>query len=215
VRDEPGPFPGEPPDRPRWADDLPGALRARLLDQRVVVVAGPLDDALANRAAAELMTLDATGDGPIELRLDSSGGDLDPVFVLIDTIEVVGVPVQVTCLGRVEGPVVGVVAVADHRRAAPHTRFRLCEPDVSLAGSPSRLEAWAEHHRRRVARFGELLAGATGRPRAEVAADLSSGRYLDAEQALDYGLIDEIWPQGADIRRLPGPGRTLGYRSPR
>jgi ATP-dependent Clp protease protease subunit len=178
----------------------------------VVVVSGLLDDAVANRAAAELMTLDATGDDPIGLRLDSAGGDLDPAFVLIDTVAVVGVPVHVTCLGRVEGSAIGVLAVAARRRAAPHTRFRMCEPDVSVAGSPSRLETWAEHHRRRLARFSELIAGATGRPPAQVAADLSSGRHLDADQALDYGLIDEVWSRGAEIRRLPGPGPGFGYR---
>jgi ATP-dependent Clp protease protease subunit len=178
----------------------------------VVVVSGPLDDGVANRAAAELMTLDATGDDPIEVRLDSSGGDLDPAFVLIDTVCIVGVPVQVTCLGRVEGSAIGVLAVAARRRAAPHTRFRLCEPDVSVVGSPSRLETYAEHHRRRLERFSELIAGATGRPPAQVAIDLSSGRHLDADQALEYGLIDEIWSQGAEIRHLPGPGPGFGYR---
>lgn len=179
-------------------DWMPDTLRARLLDQRVVVVSGPLGHPVANRAAAELMTLDATGDGPIELRLDSTGGDLDPALVLIDTIGVVGVAVRVTCLGRVEGSATGVVAVATHRRAGTHTRFRLCEPEVSsLSGSPARLEAWAAEHQRRLRRFSELLAVATGRPPAEVAADLSSGRYLDADQALEYGLIDEIWSPGA------------------
>jgi ATP-dependent Clp protease protease subunit len=181
-------------------DWMPEALRARLLDQRVVVLSGPLDHEVANRAAAELMTLDATGDGPIELRLDSTGGDLDPALVLIDTIGVLGVPVRVTCLGRVEGSATGVVAVATHRRAGTHTRFHLCEPEVSMAGSSARLEEWAAHHQRRFERFSELLAVATGRPPAQVAADLSSGRYMDAGEALDYGLIDEIW--------APGPYRT-------
>ena len=179
------------------SDWIPDSLRARLLDQRVVVVSGPLDDSVANRAAAELMTLDATGDGPIELRLDSTGGDLDPALMLIDTIGVIGVAIRVTGLGRVEGSAIGVVAVATHRRAGTHTRFHLCEPEVSLAGSPARLEAWAAHHRRRMERFSELLALSTGRPPAQVAFDLSSGRYMDADQALDYGLIDEIWSPGA------------------
>jgi ATP-dependent protease ClpP protease subunit len=88
----------------------------------------------------------------------------------------------------------------------------MCEPDVSVAGSPSRLQTWAEHHRRRLERFAEVIAGATRRPPALVAADLSSGRHLDAEQALAYGLIDEIWAPGAEIRRLPGPGPGFGYR---
>lgn len=177
-------------------DWMPDSLRARLLEQRVVVVSGSLDHELANRAAAELMTLDATGDGPIELRLDSTGGDLDPALVLIDTIGVLGVAVRVTCLGRVEGSATGVVAVAPRRRAGTHTRFRLCEPEVRLVGSAARLEEWAADHRRRLDQFAQLLATATGRHPAWVTADLSSGRYLDAGEALDYGLIDEIWAPG-------------------
>lgn len=186
-----------------------GWLQPRLLERRVVVVFGPLDDAAANRACAELMTLDATGDDPIELRLNSTGGDLDPAFVLIDAIDIVGVPVQATCMGCVEGSALGVLAVTERRRAAPHTRFRLCEPEVSHQGDPHQLEAWAAQHRRRMQRFCEVLALSTGRGSERVANDLSSGRYLDAPQALDYGLIDEIWQQEAQIRRLPaGPRRS-------
>jgi ATP-dependent protease ClpP protease subunit len=88
----------------------------------------------------------------------------------------------------------------------------MSEPDVSVAGSPSRLETWAEHHRRRLERFSELIAGATRQTPEQVASDLCSGRHLDADQALAYGLIDEIWAHGAEIRRLPGPGPGFGYR---
>ena len=72
----------EPHDRSRHS----GWLQKQLFERRIVLVTGRLDDAAANEAAAALMTLDATGEEPIELHLDSPGGTLEAAFVLIDML---------------------------------------------------------------------------------------------------------------------------------
>ena len=74
----------------RSPEDL---LRAQLFERRIVFLRGALDDALAGDVAAQLMTLDASGDDPVQLHVDSPGGPLEPAFVLIDTIGLLGVPV--------------------------------------------------------------------------------------------------------------------------
>jgi ATP-dependent Clp protease protease subunit len=170
----------------------PDWLREKLFERRIVLVTGRLDDAVAARAAAELMGLAAAGDGPIELQVDSPAGTLEAAFVLIDTLELLRAPVHAHCRGTAGGPGVGVVAVVGDRSAAPHARFRLVQPRVQLVGTPEQVAAQTRAHRDLLVRFQARLARATGRSVDEIADDMRGGRYLDARQALDYGLIDRI-----------------------
>jgi ATP-dependent Clp protease, protease subunit len=188
------------------------SLEAQLLDQRVVRLWGPLDDMTVARACAEMMALDATGDAAVQLYVGSSGGPLHSAMSLIDTMDLLGVPVHVTCLGRAEGAAVGVVAAGARRVAAPHAQFHLTEPEVSVSGNASQLTAWAEQHRIELERFVKRLAQASGRPAEHVEADLAIGRWLSAEEALGYGLVDEIWGRGRDPSGRPGgPARPFGF----
>ena len=168
-------------------------LRTQLFERRIVFLRGPLDDAVASDVAAQLMTLDASGDEPVQLHVDSPGGPLEPAFVLIDTIGLLGVAVHAVCVGRAEGAAVGVLVAGEVRRAAPHARFRLCQPDESVQGVASELESWIAHKQRMLDEFHRHLAAATGRPLEQVEADTAAGRFLDAEEAVAYGLVHEAW----------------------
>lgn len=174
----------------RSPEDL---LRAQLFDRRIVFLRGPLDDAAAGDVATQLMTLDASGDDPVQLHVDSPGGSLEAGFVLIDTLGLLGVSVQALCVGRAEGTAVGVFAAAEHRRAAPHARFRLCQPDERVGGVASELASWVAHRQRMLDDFHRHLSTATGRPFEQVEADTGIGRYLTADEALAYGLVHEVW----------------------
>ena len=90
-------------------------LQEQLFERRIVLVTGRLDDDAAARAAAALLTLDACGNRPIELHLDSPGGALGAAFVLVDTADTLRSELRVLCRGQVVGPAIAVVAVADHR----------------------------------------------------------------------------------------------------
>jgi len=198
---------------PPSGEDPAESLRARLLGQRVIFVSGPLDHAVANRAAMEIMTLDASGDDPIHLQIDSNGGLVEAAVALMDVIELAGVPVRVTALGSVGGPAVGVVAVGHHRMATPHTRFRLNEPEGAFAGHARDVEQWAEHRRAQWRAFCERVAGAIGRSAASVVEDFRVGRFLGAEEAVGYGLLDELCRPEARFYRLPG--RPMGFGATR
>ncbi len=111
--------------------------------------------------------------------------------MLIDTIDLLGVRVRVRCV-RAEDAAVGIVAVAPHRAATPHARFRLGLPDIAFTGGATDVERNAREHQRVVDVFVNRLAGATGRPFERVEADIERGTWLDADEALAYGIIDEI-----------------------
>jgi ATP-dependent Clp protease protease subunit len=191
---------------------LPELVRARLFDQRTVSLRGALDDELAGLVCAQLMTLDALGDESITLFVDSGQGTLSSAFSVMDTIELLGVPVDATCLGRADGPAVGVIAVAARRRASRHARFHLSAPQTAVAGTAGDLERWVSHHQQQLDNYVTRLSEATHRPIEHLEADLYAGRYLSAEDAVAYGLIDEIWePKRSES---PPPRPPLGFRPP-
>ena len=204
----PQPPPGE--SAAQREGDWSAAVRGRLFDHRTILIRGVLDDDAATRAAAELMTLDATGDSRITVHLDAAGGTLEAAFAVMDVIDLLGVPVHVLCVGRAEGSAVGVLAVSSRRASTPHARIRLSDPEATMSGSASDLARWAEHHIEQLRRFHQRVAQAVRRPIADVAADFASGRYLSPPDAVAYGLIDEIaTPRGAVF---PLPGRTVGFQ---
>ena len=182
------------PDEPSSRRRLSAWLQEKLFERRIVLVTGRLDDHLAAEAAAAVMTLDALGAEPIDLHLDSPGGMLEAAFVLIDTLDRLHATLRIHCRGQVGGPAIGVAAAADHRSAAAHTRFRLFQPTAHFSGTPDQIAAHSRQQQELLWRLHARLAQRTGRPAEEVAEDMRRGRDLDATEALDYGLIDEISP---------------------
>jgi ATP-dependent Clp protease, protease subunit len=175
-------------------------LAERLLDQRVVAVAGELDDETVNRTVAALALLDATGDEPVHLRLSGVSADLDTALPLLDALDLMGAPVHATALGTLTGPAVALLAVADHRVAGSHAVLHLREPTNGRGLHGREVEAWAAEHARQLRRLQERLAEACGRPVEEIAADMAAGRLLSAQEAQEYGLVDATEPV-----RHPGP----------
>jgi ATP-dependent Clp protease protease subunit len=192
-------------------DEMAARLQQALLERGTVMLRGPLDDEAVSRVAAQLLWLGRRDERRVELHLDSPGGPLSAAFTLIDTIDALGVPVRARCLGRVEGAAVGVVVACDHRTASRHTRFRLSEPPVELSGRVADLEQAAVLSQREVADFAARIGAATGRPAEHVEAELAAGRYLDAEEALAYGLIHEISSPGAGRARRPPGAAPMGF----
>ena len=133
-------------------------LADRLLHRRIVMIAGSLDHALATRAAAQLMVLDADSRQVVELHLSCPDGDVDAALMLADTLDLMRAPVTVTARGTVGGPVVAVLAAADRRLAHPHCLVVLREPRGTAAGRADELAIAADQHARRVRDLCERLA---------------------------------------------------------
>jgi ATP-dependent Clp protease protease subunit len=167
-------------------------LQEQLFERRIVLITGRLDDDAAARAAAALLTLDANGNQPIEIHLDSPGGALGAAFVLVDTAATLRSDVRVLCRGQVGGPAIAVVSAADHCAATPHTRFHLAQPTTRFTGTPEEIAAQSRLQQELLWKLYGYLSRRTGRPAEEIAEEMRRGRYLDAREALDYGLIDEI-----------------------
>ena len=122
----------------------------------------------------------------------------------MDVIELMGVPVRALCLGQVGGGAVGVVAVCSHRTALPSTRFSWCEPTTQLESHVRNVAQWAERRADERRRFCERVGAAAGQAVGTVEEDLERGRFLSAEEAVAYGILDDVSRSDAAIRSLPG-----------
>jgi ATP-dependent Clp protease protease subunit len=195
--------PGEPaqpptpvPILPSWEEPAPfhgdRELTERLLRQRVIILGGRLDDAAANRVTAQLVLIGTDDDRPIELHLSCAEADLDPSLALAGAVDLVRAPVHAIARGTLRGAAIAVLCAAQRRVAHRHTTFVLSAPRFSGEGTAPELAVLAEQHERQVAQLHELIAGATGRAVADVAADIETGRVLGAEEALQYGLVSRL-----------------------
>src|SRR5919199_6691145 len=124
---------------------LPAWLQANLFERRQVFLTGHLDSKLATGLTAQLMTLDALGAEPITVYLDSPDGTLEATFTLVDTLKLLRSEVRAHCLGRLGGPSVAVLAIADRRSASPNARFRLAQPRLEATGTADHLSAQSHH----------------------------------------------------------------------
>jgi len=169
-----------------------GELRSVLLDQRVVLVSGELDAARSSELAATLMTLDAIGDGHVELRLQSCHGPIAVSLAVLDVLDVLGVPVRATALGTIEGGPVGVFASCERRRIARNATLCLREPDVEVAGTAGDLERALAAQATQRAAFLEAIARRVGRAFAEVEAEWGRSARLEAIDAVTLGYADGV-----------------------
>ena len=217
MADRPEPFAWPPgaglTGEGRGPEALSDVVSRRLLAQRVVLMSSPLDDFSVTRVAAELMTLDADGDDAVTLRVDCGEAALAPALTLMDVIELMGVPVRALCLGQVGGGAVGVVAVCSHRSALPSTRFSLSEPATQLQSHVRNVAQWAELRGAERSRFCSRIGAAAGQHPATVERDLERGRFFSADEAVEYGILDEVARPDAPVRQLPGTGPPpMGFR---
>ncbi len=196
------PRPGAPersvpqPILPSWYEPtsitLERELADRLLAERVILIGGRLDDALANHVASQLLLLNAQSKDPVTLHLSSTDSDLEAALSVAAAIDLIIAPVHVLARGTVRGPAIAVLAAAEQREAHRHTTFVLSAPRFTAEGRVNELATLSEQHDHQSARLRDLIAQATNRPADEIATDLETGRVLTAEDAQTYGLITHI-----------------------
>jgi ATP-dependent Clp protease, protease subunit len=190
----PAPDPGPVPPTRIWLDPdrgLPDPLAERLLKQRVVLVSGVLDDAAATRLSAQLLTLDAEGDGPIRLELQNLKAELPAALMLMGILDVVRAEIQALAGGETGGPALGVLASCPRRLAYPNALFTLSEPKLRFAGTATEVSTHEQQAERMVDSLFYRLAEATGHDAEEIREDARRGRVLTVAEAIGYGLIHD------------------------
>ena len=203
---EPPAYPAVPPSRV-WTDqgDWPGGLYQRLLERRIVMASGLLDGQGASVLSAQLLTLDADGDGPVRLELQGLDAELPAALTVMGVLDVLRVPVTGYVAGQIGGPALGVLAACGQRLAYPSAVLALTEPTLSAGGTATQVRSQEEQIETMVDTLYIRLAEVTGREVDEIRADARQGRFLTVPEAVAYGLLDgQAGPGGQGDRGRRG-----------
>jgi ATP-dependent Clp protease, protease subunit len=188
------PFPASPDPGRVWLDPpagLPDTLYERLLERRIVLAAGVLDETAATRLSAQLLTLDAEGDGPVRLELQNLQAELPAALTLMGVLDVVRAEVQVFASGETGGSALGVLASCPRRLAYPNASFTLSEPQLRFGGTVTAVTAREQQAKRMTDSLFYRIAEAAGRDAEDVREDARRGRVLSVAEAIGYGLIHD------------------------
>lgn len=168
---------------------------SRLLSERIVFVGTPIDDGVANVVIAQLLHLAAASPTEVQLYLNSPGGSFSSVMAIYDTMQFIAPDVATLCVGQVTASsAILLAAGAPGRRwALPHARIVLHQPHAEGSrGSISDLALEAAELSRVRAQGEAILARHTGRDVEQIRRDTDRALVLTAEQAVEYGLVDEV-----------------------
>lgn len=180
----------------------------RLFAARTVLLFGEIDAALAERVAAQLLALAAAGDAPIRLYLNSPGGHVESGDTLYDVIRFIAPEVHVVGSGWVAsaGALIYAACERQHRYALPNTRFLLHEPSGGIRGPAADIEIEARQVLAMRARLNAIFARATGQSEERIARDTERNHWMNAEEAVAYGLVGRIVERASEVPREASAG---------
>ena len=187
-------------------------IYSRLLGERIVFLGTPIDDDVANLIVAQLLFLQSEDPGKeIAMYINSPGGSTTAMFAIHDTVQYLGTPVATYCVGQAAsaGAFLLATGTPGRRFALPNARVLLHQPHGGMEGQSADLEIHAREIVRMRQRADELLAAATGHTVVEISADTDRDFILTAEEARDYGVVDQVVRLGRPLPKLVG-ARTAG-----
>jgi ATP-dependent Clp protease protease subunit len=170
-------------------------IYSRLLKDRIVFLGTPIDDAVGNLIMAQLLHLESEDpDKDINLYINSPGGDITALFAIYDTMQFIKCDVATTVMGQAaSAAAVLLLAGAKGKRfALPHSRVLLHQPHGGAQGQAVDIEIQAKEITRYRKLLEQLIAEHTGQPLERVEKDTDRDYILTAEEAKDYGVIDQI-----------------------
>jgi ATP-dependent Clp protease, protease subunit len=170
-------------------------IYSRLLKDRIVFLGTPIDDAVANLIMAQLLHLESEEpDKDIALYINSPGGDVSSTFAIYDTMNFIRSDVSTICMGQAASGAAVLLAAgtAGKRYALPHSRVLIHQPHGGASGQAVDIEIQAKEILRYRKLVDEILAQHTGQTFDRVSKDTDRDFIMTAEQAKEYGVIDEV-----------------------
>ena len=172
-------------------------IYSRLLKDRIVFLGGEIDDDLANIIVAQLLFLEMDDpDQDISLYITSPGGSVTAGMAIYDTMRYLRCEVSTLCIGMAAsmGAFLLAAGAKGKRKALPNSEVMIHQPSGGARGQATDIAIQAEQIMKTKQKMNQLLSEMTGQPLETVARDVERDNYMSAEEALKYGLIDEIIP---------------------
>ncbi len=166
-----------------------------LLENRTVFLIGEINYAMATEVIMKLLYLDNNKSGSeINLYINSPGGSVDDTMAIYDTMRFIGSPVATFCIGRAQSGAAVILAAGTKgkRHALPHAKVMLHQPWGGITGQASDIKIQAEEIGRAKKMINDILAEHTGLSPEKITEETERDKYMTANEALEYGIIDEV-----------------------
>jgi ATP-dependent Clp protease protease subunit len=170
-------------------------IYSRLLKERVVFVVGPVEDYMANVIVAQLLFLESENpDKDVHLYINSPGGSVTAGLAIYDTMQFIKADVSTMCIGQAAsmGALLLAGGAKNKRYCLPHSRMMIHQPLGGFQGQATDIDIHAREILLVRERLNKVLSNHTGQPLEKIETDTDRDNFLGAEQAREYGLIDEI-----------------------
>lgn len=173
-------------------------IYSRLLKDRIVFLGTAVDDNVANLMIAQLLFLEAEDpDGEINMYINCPGGYMTSGLSIYDTMQYIKPAIQTICLGQAAslGAILLAAGTPGKRFSLPHSRIMIHQPWGGLSGQASDIDIHAREVLRLKSLTNDILTKHTKRPRKAIEEDTLRDYFMDAQEAKEYGIIDEIMEQ--------------------
>jgi ATP-dependent Clp protease protease subunit len=169
-------------------------LIRRMLKTRTLLLSGEIKKDLAERTIRQLLLLEDMGDDPVRIFIDSPGGDADAGYAIFDMIRFIKPPVWTVGMGLVASAaaIIQLASPKERRVGLPNSHYLIHQPLSGIRGVATDIEIHARELDKLREKINRLIAGETGLPYEQVEKDTDRDYWMNAEEAVNYGLISRI-----------------------
>ena len=168
-------------------------IYSAMLNERAVFINGEINDDMASSVVAELLFLEASApEKPISIYINSPGGSVTAGLAIYDTMRHVRCKVHTLCVGQACSMAAVLLAAGDERSILPSSRVMIHQPSTGAEGRQSDIVIVAKEITRIRVKLSRIISLHTGQPLEKVEVDIEKDNFMEAEEALAYGLADEI-----------------------
>ena len=184
--------------------EAPDALAEKFLKTRQILLSGEINKELAEKFNKQLLLLEADSNKPVYVYIDSPGGDVTAGFAIYDMIRFVKCPVVLIGNGLIASAAALILlAVPQNMRVGlPNSEYLIHQPLSGMRGTATDIQIHAANIKKTKAKINKIIAEATGKDLKKVEADTDRDYWLDAEEALEYGLISKVISNRAELKSV-------------
>jgi ATP-dependent Clp protease protease subunit len=188
---------GPRPTASRWTD----SIRDRLFRSRTLIISGEVNQKLASEVMGQLLAMSAESDEAITVFINSQGGHVESGDTIHDVIRYIQAPVRMIGTGWVAsaGALIYVAVPRERRFSLPNTRFLLHQPAGGARGTAADVEIEAKEILKMRERLNRVFAEQTGQPLEKIVDDTHRNFWLDAQEAVKYGLVGKVIERRKDL----------------
>jgi ATP-dependent Clp protease protease subunit len=169
-------------------------LAGKMLKTRTILLSGEIRKGLAEKTIRQLLLMEAMGDEPVKIFIDSPGGDADAGYAIFDMIRFINPPVWTIGMGLVASAaaIIQLAAPKERRLGLPNSHYLIHQPLSGIRGVATDIEIHARELDKLREKINRLIAGETGNPVNQVEKDTDRDYWMNAQEAVAYGLISKV-----------------------